>query len=324
MINALFEHYLLTCFNVDRGFDPENIRNSSEYLDSRFSIFESITVPSVAAQSLSSFSWLVFFDINTPIQYKKRFSYITESVNMKPIYVKDYNDIKIALKREIKPETEYLVTTNLDNDDAIAENFIEIIQSNLKEEEVYLMNFLMGYMMSDRGLFMREYFSSPFHTLCEQVSDEPITCFDITHRFLFELQEKGVSLYQIICEPTWLQIIHGSNVRNKIEANAVPIFGLKNLTRFHIQALPFQVGRSSIDPSNRTSAAFAWLKKKKNKPLSLRIKLLFYTLFPQISIIYNQCKQWWQLPRRSKIKKYSIEEFKKLLVDFKERALIKK
>lgn len=309
-----FEHYLLTCFNIDRGFDPENKRNSPEYLDSRFSIFESITVPSVKAQSCSNFSWLVFFDINTPENYRKRLETTIKSVNnFTPFYVKNYSDIKDILKKRLKSETEYLVTTNLDNDDAISDNFIEILQGKLIEEEVYLINFLMGYMISNKGLFMREYYSSPFHTLSEKVSNEIITCLDVPHNLLFTLQKQGLSLYQIVCEPTWLQIVHGSNVMNKIETNAIPIFNLECLKRFKINNLPFDLQNSFIYQTNRFNSAFSWFKKKRRKSLSFKLKLALYTLIPPISILYNKYKLRTSSKKEFVEHKYSLEEFRAYL-----------
>lgn len=322
MIKEKFEHYILTCFNINRGFDSENKRNSSEYLDSRFAIFESITVPSVEAQSCCNFSWLVFFDIDTPEKYKRKIELITKSGIFIPFYVKDYNDIQDILKKQLKLKTEYLVTTNLDNDDAIAGNFVEILQSKFIEEEVYLINFLMGYMLSERGLFMREYYSSPFHTLSERVSDEIISCLNVPHNFLYNLKLKGLSLYQIVCEPSWLQIVHGSNVRNKIEINAIPIFNLKSLERFHLKKIPYDFDNYSDRITNRFNSAFLWFKRKmpkfkkrrKNSSILIfKLKLALYTLVPHATIIYNKYKILISLSKKPAKSKISLGEFRELL-----------
>lgn len=319
MVNEKFEHYLLTCFNVNKGFSQGNKRNSPEYLDSRFSLFESITVPSVAAQSCSNFSWLVFFDIDTPDSYKERLNSIPKSINFIPFYVSWSGEIKDILKKQLKSESKYLVTTNLDNDDAIAENFIEMIQNRLVEEEVYFINFLMGYMLSNQGLFMREYYSSPFHTVSERVSDEIISCLNIPHHLLFELQQKGVPVYQIICQPLWLQMVHGSNIRNKIETNAIPISNLEELKRFNTKEITFDSQTVSTPTNNRFNLAYSCLRRKGGQSINLKLKLALYTLIPQISIVYNICKIPILSAKRRIKHKYSLEEFRELLLTLKKR-----
>lgn len=314
-----FEHYLLTCFNLDRGFDPDNKRNSLEYLEQRFSIFESITVPSVAAQSCSNFSWLVFFDPATPEQYKFKAEALLKSVKSIPVYVKNIKEIKEFITNKLKNKTEYLITTNLDNDDAISENFIKLIQSNLKQEEVYMINLPIGYMISQKGLLMREFFSSPFHTLSEKVSNEIITCLDIPHVLTYMLQKEDVPVYQIISEPSWLQIIHKSNVSNSLDINAVPIFNLKTLQKFNVKKLPFDPKGFVTNETNRFNLTISWFKKKKSQSLSLKLKLAVYTLVPQSTIWFNKYKQNILRRKQPVNNKYDLCRFKKLISDLKEK-----
>lgn len=330
MTNKAFEHYLLTCFNVKRGLDQENKRNSSEYLEKRFSIFESITIPSVKNQTCSNFLWIVFFDANTPEKYKKKIESIAKLSKFLPFYISNYSEVQIILKKSLNPETKYLITTNLDNDDAIAESFIQIIQNKFMKirGEIYLINFLMGYTLSDKGLYMREYYSSPFHTLVEKISDNVISCLYINHTYLNKLKLKGAFVYQIICEPTWLQLIHETNISNKIEVNAVPILNLKSLNKFNFKKLPYNLSSFSVNSNNRFNSAFSQLTKKranrkrklKQSQLSIlifKLKLTVYTLIPEISIIYNKYKFLNELYQYSRNDKLSLSEFKELLSSLK-------
>lgn len=298
MNNVQFEHLLLTCFNIKRvsageGFDNptlDNKRNSSSYLDYRFNLFESITFPSVCNQSCNNFTWLVFFDINTPEKYRQKNLLLQQKWSgFNPIYVENKQEITKIIKKRLNPNIQYLITTNLDNDDAICSDFIQIIQSNLKTDELYLLNLPIGLMFSKEGLFLREYLSSPFQILVEKVDDNILSCLKFPHHLVTQLASQGIPTYQIPSKPAWLQIVHGSNVRNQRDVNSIPIFKIK-LKDFNLDesAISKIVG---FDKHQYSLISFyRSLFKNKKKPLSLKMKLALYTLIPEISNLYNKLK----------------------------------
>lgn len=318
-MNKTFEHYLLTCFNVNRGIDRENKRNSLEYLENRPSLFENITVPSVKNQSCSDFYWFVFFDINTPNKFKNKINDLAKLANFTPHYIESFKNTAEIIKQQLKPKTEYLVTTNLDNDDAIAEDFVKIIQDNLKQEKLYFINLLLGYTISEQGLFMREYYSSPFHTLAQKLDQEVMTCIDVPHHFLRQLHKKNISVYNVAYKPVWLQVVHDSNLRNKIETNAVPIFNLEYLNQFNVKNFPFDYKDFLGNYTNQFPSILKILKKKKNKPLGFRLKLALYALFPKLSIIYNKYKHNKTIAQKEFKSNSSVKELKKLIVDIRQQ-----
>lgn len=298
MNNQCFEHFLLTCFNIKRvsvaeGFDNPEIeskRNSLSYLDYRFDLFESITFPSVFHQCCQNFSWLVFFDQDTPEKYKQKNSMLQKKyTGFNPIYIKNDQEIATIIKQRLKQNTKYLVTTNLDNDDAISSDFIQVIQSNLKQNDLYLLNLPIGLMLLKEGLFLREYLSSPFKILVEKIDHNIITCLRFPHHFVFQLGQKGISVYQIATKPAWLQIVHQTNVRNKRDVNSVPIFNFSVLKNFNLRDLSMVKNKSDKNEENFISF-YSYILKKKKRTLSFKMKLGLYTLFPNIAVWYNQIK----------------------------------
>ena len=160
---------------------------------------------------------------------------------------------------------------------------------------------------------MREYYSSPFHTLCKKIDEEIVSCLDVPHHFLPQLYKKNINIYNVVSEPLWLQVVHDSNVCNKVETNAVPIFNLDCLNKFNINKLPFDSSHFLNNHQNKLFFALSLLKKKRNKPLSLKLKLALYILVPRLSIIYNQFKINTQVKPKDLSPNYSGKEFQELI-----------
>ncbi|HEY9875737.1 MAG TPA: glycosyltransferase [Candidatus Obscuribacterales bacterium] len=308
-----FEHYILTVFNVDRGFDKTNQRNNPEYLEKRFELFELVTVPSITSQTNQNFTWCVFFDKNTPENFKQRAKEILKLTNCLPVYVDGEKQILTFLKERLLSKTQCLVTTNLDNDDALHKNFVKIIHSNFRDEQIYLLNFPLGYMLRKDSLLMREYFSSPFHTIIEPVSEQLITCLSVPHNQLYSLSLKGVPVYQLSSEPAWLQLVHDTNVSNCLDVNAVLVFDINKINNFGINALPSQFTKLYNAEFRRLNFCIRLISDKK-KTYKHRAKLLAYTLLPFIAPLRIKLKFLFQ-PLRKQLNQGSLSEIRRLLSD---------
>ncbi|MEA5576908.1 glycosyltransferase [Anabaena sp. UHCC 0451] len=307
----LFEHYILTLFNVDRGFDKTNKRNSIEYLEKRFELFESVTVPSINSQTNQNFFWLIFFDINTPDVFKKRAEETLKMSNCLPVYVQGEQEILPFLKGKLLPKTQCLVTTNLDNDDALHKNFVGIIQSNFRDEKVYFLNITLGYMLRHDGLLMREFLSSPFHTIVETVSDELLTCLSVPHHYLYSLSMLGVPVYQIASEPAWLQLVHDTNVVNRLDVNAVLIWDVTKIKNFAITNLPSNF--QDIAKASMLNFVYKLIIDKK-RSYKQKSKQIIYTLFSFLVPAILKVKFFWQYRNKRKVE-FSKSEILKIIND---------
>jgi len=232
-----FEHCILTRFNVklgwlnkygeskSRGLDPD-------WLNDRFKLFEQFCYPSLHCQTNQQFKWLVFFDVQTPELFKEKISKYAEWKNFIPIYVDYFEDkvLRESLLQNIGNETNFLITTRVDNDDALRKTFVESIQKNFFSQEFEFINFVNGYVLSlaNLKLYALKHLSSPFASLIERRVDltsdgfKTVLCED--HG---KLSEVG-AVKQINAQPAWIQIVHGNNVINSTRGLRQPIARLKD------------------------------------------------------------------------------------------------
>ena len=132
------QHFILTRFNLllfNKDKEGNNVR-TLKWLDHRFSLFEKYCLPSVKNQTCQDFVWIVLFDSSTPDKYKARVAdYQKECSQLIPIYVEPKNGRFFAeiFKKEIlrRLEGKRLLSTYLDNDDALNVRIIEDLQNRI-------------------------------------------------------------------------------------------------------------------------------------------------------------------------------------------------
>lgn len=215
----------MTSFNVDLNLKPREYILDPNYLGQRFDLFEKVCFPSVFRQSCQNFRWLVFLDQETPKPFKQKINALRQQYKniLIPIYTPPNINGNIwgkTIQNYLSKNCQFVITSNLDNDDAIGKDFIKIVQENFHEQEFEFLNFPFGYLLRKDGLFLREFLSSPFLSLIEK-KDNLLTCKSIPHQKLYQLFQKGVPVRQIIIPPIWLQIVHESNVINNFDVNSV-------------------------------------------------------------------------------------------------------
>lgn len=230
-----FRHVIITRFNIATDYGS-NERLNSSYLNYRFSLFEQFCYPSVLAQSNQRFKWVVLFDERTPDAYKNIVDKYSAWEKFVPVYVNGL--INDEIKQEIistyliDEDDEYLITTRLDNDDAVAIDFVQTIQDSFKAQECEFINLSFGYCLYNGNLFLIEDKGNPFISLIEKVSRTAIrdikTVYCGTHN---ELSAIG-PVIQLETQPAWIQVIHKGNVLNTLRGVKQPIETLSN--RFNI------------------------------------------------------------------------------------------
>ena len=287
--NNNFEHLILTAFNIDLGIkDREKILNY-EYLSQRFKLFKQFCFPSVRQQNNQNFKWLVIFDSETPVAFKDEINALATWDRFIPLYVEPVKNISnfwsnIA-KQYLSHNTEFVITSNLDNDDSLSQTFVEIIQNNFHEQEFEFLNLPFGYMLRQDGLFLREFLSSPFISLIEK-TDRISTCKIIDHNHLFEIYKKGVAVRQIITQPTWLQVVHETNVVNRMDINSV-IQPINKVGDYF--AVSIDTNQYNQDSYIKQLMVFGYKSlfiNKYRQPLGLRIRKLLSAILPVSGRIY--------------------------------------
>lgn len=221
---ARYKHFLITLFNV-RLWDVDKKRKptrTDNWMKDRFEMFEKYCLPSVAAQTDKDFTWICLFDAQTPQVYIDRIETHRDAVPMltpcltdivgREALVPAINDI---IEKYVTDEDEYVITTNLDNDDAIRCDMIEKLHTLIDRNstgKLYSLNLGYQYFAGSGIVLKMKYPHNHFLTLVEPAGTTYTTILGFSH-------VKGRKLFQpvdIMDKPYWIEFVHGSNVNNDI------------------------------------------------------------------------------------------------------------
>ncbi|MAE91105.1 MAG: hypothetical protein CMI67_16225 [Pelagibaca sp.] len=211
-------HIIFTRFNVKSGGKERQLREQREWLKGRYELFDRYCFPAVKGQSDSNFQWLVFFDIDTPDEYKElNDSYKEEFPNFNPVYVSEWNSdvIKSAIFALVPENTEWLMSTRLDNDDGIHEHFVKGLKECEFEDSTYF-NYPHGLTFSNGKGYKHYDDSNAFLSYIEPIAD-----IDGVWKYPHPEVIKKFPIVQLDLKNAWLQVVHGGNVSNKVRGDLV-------------------------------------------------------------------------------------------------------
>jgi hypothetical protein len=219
------QHFLLTKFNVVRDGNPVDKTGAPvrtiDWLDHRFELFERFCLPSVSAQTNLDFTWLIRFDDQVPERYVRRIR-AHEQAFANLLLVPARLGFRQVIPELLSTGTEWLLTTRLDNDDALHRNAIEVIQASCRDlRELVFVNMQHGYMYAHPEAYAVrvDLRSNNTISLLERLTDEfPHTAVCVSH-------DKAASfapVRQIGDQPLWLQVIHDRNVGNTMARGREP------------------------------------------------------------------------------------------------------
>jgi hypothetical protein len=215
----MFKHFILTRFNL-RSLGMNKTKNNApideKWLEHRFYLFDRYCYPSVKNQSNKNFRWLVFFDPNTPDKYKEKIEkYKQDFKNFIPVFTdKEFLvSIKENINKFLNKETTHIITSCLDNDDAIHKDYINQIQTCFNNQIFCIVDVITGYTYKTgplKELALRIKSNNQFISLIE-VSNSFITTFSRPHfKWASEIRRVEIDM------PLSLQIIHENNVANNM------------------------------------------------------------------------------------------------------------
>lgn len=209
------QHFILTRFNIASPGREAPIRNSPGWLERRFDLFEMYCLPSMAAQQHGAYRWLIYFDEETPQAFRERIAAAQARVPFDAIFVGPFRASLAAsdIAARLTSQEGRLVTTRLDNDDAIADDFLATIRAEAERHpDGTILNFPRGVALSGGRLYTAADDSNPFTSLVERASGAA-TIWAAPHTEL----AKRFPLRQVAAPPSWLQVVHGENVANRIK-----------------------------------------------------------------------------------------------------------
>ncbi len=207
---ATFRHIILTRFNVriEQSAPP-----GLDWLEHRFSVFERFCLPSVRAQSCGNFVWVLFCDPDIPPRFRERIRGYAEWETLRPIFFRNQFDQGMvrATVAGFAHSHSHLITSRLDNDDAICRTFVESVQREFRGQDYEFVNFTNGYVWEGGRLWAGRHTSNPFISLIERTANYS-TVYCGNH---MELHLQG-PVVQVAEPAAWLQVVHGRNLSNRV------------------------------------------------------------------------------------------------------------
>ena len=234
-----FDHWLVTRFNVPFNSYPGRSTNSV-WLEHRLSLFEKYCLPSVSCQSCQEFRWLVLFDYQTPLGIMSKILTQQRDFPFYPLLVgTDWIRESASYLARIS-RSGYLLTTRLDNDDAIHQDYMKVMQAGFRERPFEFLEFPWGLKLEEsrRKLYKLKYKSNPFLTLVERVTDNVKTVYCCNHR----QAAKFGPIRQLKLKNAWLQIVHLQNLMNRIQEGLTPVPLSRLVGNFPGLRVPEQMG----------------------------------------------------------------------------------
>jgi hypothetical protein len=210
-----FVHLLLTRFNAAMNFAPSAKRLETNWLTERLALFEQYCLPSVSGQRGADFQWLVFFDAESPAWFKTKIS--TYEPLVKPIYIDGLAMDEVIAGKVLETglvSSPYLVTTRLDNDDALSNDHLASVQRTFRRQDREFIIFPFGLQSFHGHLYNVYWPANPFLSLIEKVGDQGqlTTVFCVPHDRLGEANRSK----RVLRSSKWLQVLHDSNHANTL------------------------------------------------------------------------------------------------------------
>lgn len=209
----------------------------SEWWEHRKSLFLEYCLPSVVNQSDQNFEWFIGFHPTADVDFAAQLP-----SNAHVILCGSMDEFNHEIRRRLRGES-YLVSTRLDNDDCLANDFISAIRNfalfhNANMQilgDVYALNFRTGlvYDIQNNIVYERDYKASSFVTLYEFVPAEgvPLTVNNFRHAHI----SKSVDVANISSsKPMWMINIHDRNVGNAVEGSELGVLSKEIAARFSI------------------------------------------------------------------------------------------
>ena len=218
------QHFILTRFNLllwNKDKEGVSVR-SREWLDHRFDLFEKYCLPSIEAQSCKDFIWIVLFDSKTPDDYKIRIGkYQSDCPQLVPVYVEPQNGRYFAdiFRKEVLNRLSHqrVITTYLDNDDALSIHFVEDLQkrAGLLSDGIFI-NYIDGYQYYTDHNYLIHIHYSRNHFMSVVEEGNPATLKTIygygSHYYIEKIP--GARIEHIKNQPMWCEVIHEKNIGN--------------------------------------------------------------------------------------------------------------
>lgn len=240
------DHFLITRFNLQKE-DWKEDKNSQEVLDekwlaNRIKLFKNFCLPSVLGQTTKNFTWLIFFEKQSGSEIHELIKELGSYSFIEAIQVKGYQEFQLGLSdfigKRVSENSGYVLTTRLDNDDALNKNFMLELQEKISTPiHNNVLHFPRGLFLdlgNNNRLASYYYPLNQFVSLLEKKEKDLQTVFCKEHdKWNSEFKIDALDL-----KDAWLQVTHGENLANRFKGKLV--FS-KRLKSVQSRKVPFDI-----------------------------------------------------------------------------------
>ena len=239
----MFKHFIITQFNLRKL--PYRAKVETDWVkwtQDRIKLFNRYCLPSFLNQSNKNFTWLIYFDSKTPQQFNHLLKELNDISFVKLCFADSYDHFMVKYIEDIEKlssNTEWIITTRCDNDDALQKDAVNTIQNNFIQKDEFLISLASGFTLDvmDNTLSHYYYPMSPFISLIESTKKsefkgifykEHTRWNELRLRITTELLKKNKKSVFVLEKPYWLQVIHSKNVSNNFK-RGLPVIKAKDL-----------------------------------------------------------------------------------------------
>lgn len=217
-MSSSLSHVILTRFNLPTPGVESLVRAREGWLRERQQLFERYCLPSLLAQSKMNYHWIIYYDDESPDWLKERTKSLSSRGEFTPLYRQSVprGQLLEDISSVVGERSELLLTTNLDNDDAVATDFVARLQCNAQTQAPVALYIDEGLIQRGDRFYRRTDASNAFCSVSEPW-DNPMTAWFDWHNRL----ERHMPARHIQGEPAWLQVVHDGNVSNRVRGRRV-------------------------------------------------------------------------------------------------------
>lgn len=207
------DHVILTRFNLPSEGVETLVRAQHGWLTERVKLFETYCLPSMVAQTDRRFHWLIYFDPDSPDWLMERIAEHTAQAQYTARFrVRvSRDDLASDIAEIVGGAGGELTTTNLDNDDALAVDFIERVHDLPRPPRPSVVYFVNGLVKRGDRIYRHRDPHNAYPTVIDS-GRRPLTCWADWHNRL----SRHAAPLEVGGPPAWLQVVHGNNVSNRI------------------------------------------------------------------------------------------------------------
>lgn len=227
---TITQHFLITRFNLrlgnvkaDRDLRPVL---TEEWMAERLDLFEQVCVPSVQHQTNQEFVWLLLLDDETAPETVGRIERAVAGVtDVEMVFLPEGSDdstIAAAVRERVDDDTGLLLTTRLDNDDALHEDALAVVRRSTRPGRREFLNLRFGWVTDGELARVKAHKYGHFTTLVEPRgvgvggAGEAVEFRTVHCGLAHGRVRRFAPVRQIRGGPYWLEVVHRRNVSNRM------------------------------------------------------------------------------------------------------------